>query len=64
MITSCCIALSSNGRTCGFGPQNPRSNRGGATKIAFWCNGSTADSGSVCLGSNPGKAAMSILLAL
>lgn len=28
-----------------------------ARNIAEWCNGSTADSDSVCLGSNPGTAA-------
>ena len=27
-------------------------------KIAEWCNGSTADSDSVCEGSNPSSAAM------
>ena len=26
---------------------------------ARWCNGSTTDSGSVCLGSSPGRAAIS-----
>lgn len=26
--------------------------------FARWCNGSTTDSGSVCLGSNPGRAAI------
>lgn len=25
-------------------------------KIALWCNGSTSDSGSACLGSNPSGA--------
>ena len=29
-------------------------------KIARWCNGSTTDSGSVCLGSSPGRAASEI----
>ncbi len=28
---------------------------------AWWCNGSTTDSDSVCLGSNPSRAAMLIL---
>ncbi len=27
-------------------------------KIVLWCNGSTTDSGSVCLGSNPGRTAI------
>ena len=28
-----------------------------SSKNARWCNGSTTDSGSVCLGSSPGRAA-------
>ena len=31
---------------------------------ARWCNGSTTDSGSVCLGSNPGRAAIFFLMFL
>jgi len=31
-----------------FAPSN-------STRIVRWCNGSTADFGSACLGSNPGR---------